>query len=155
MSYLETTYLHRVLDPKSLNEQINIISRRLRKYKNDFDTIAIRGMSGALVGSAVAIKLGKGITIVRKKENRHSYRDVEGNKEHTRYVIIDDLIATGSTIEEIRENMTTFNNGVCVGIILYNQDDLNDENYIGRQAINWNCWITNTAKKQYTWDPAQ
>ena len=153
MSYLETTYLHRALDPKTLNEQIKIICRRLRRYKDDFDTIVIRGMSGALVGSAVAIKLNKGITIIRKDESRHSYRDVEGNKEHTRYVIIDDLISYGTTVEEIIKNMKLFNKGKLIGIILYNQDDLKTDKTIMRKSKEWKCWITNTAKKQHTYKP--
>jgi len=68
------------------------------------DFIACRGVSGALIAGAVAANLGMPLVLVRKNDDSHCLR--KGRPvgfQGSRYVIVDDFIATGKTIEIIRE----------------------------------------------------
>jgi len=68
----------------------------------EFDTIAFRGMSGALVAPIVARDLKKEIILVRKeKGDNHSGYTVEGHIGAKKYVILDDFISSGATVREI------------------------------------------------------
>jgi orotate phosphoribosyltransferase len=80
----------------------------LRPHKTRFDFLAVTGLSGIVVGSPVAIRLGKPLVIIRKPDDRsnHSYSDLVGeNAARGRYVIIDDFIAGGGTYRRVRERL--------------------------------------------------
>jgi len=95
-----------------------IVERAVKYLKGvKFDTIVFRGFSGAIVGPAVALRLGKSWALVRKVgDSSHSLRAVEGYILG-KYVIIDDFIDTGETVNKI---ISTFSNGLCAGVYLYN-----------------------------------
>jgi len=92
-----------------------------------FDAIVFRGMSGALVAPIVAYLLKKPVVLVRKDKNTHSTYWVEGLHEVNRYIVIDDLICTGKTMNEILTKMSERHAASfktpheCVGIFLYCQ----------------------------------
>lgn len=73
--------------------------------KVDFDTIAVSGVSGLLLGPILAYKLGKNLAVVRKTDDStHSYCTIEG-QWGSKYVIIDDFIASGATVRYIRDKL--------------------------------------------------
>jgi adenine/guanine phosphoribosyltransferase-like PRPP-binding protein len=72
----------------------------LRCESRRYDAIAVTGVSGLMIGSPVAIMLGKPLIIIRKDtENAHSSRhpglDMDGTR--ARYLFLDDFIALGET----------------------------------------------------------
>ena len=84
---------------------IKDVVRRIREFMKitgtKIDTIAFRGMSGALIAPTVADRLKIPMVMIRKGENTHG-KHVEGKtKEINNYIIIDDFVATGATIESI------------------------------------------------------
>lgn len=99
------------------------VARKLRKELK-FDTIAFTGVSGAAVAFNVALQLKMPMLCVRKS-NEHSHATstigyVEGNIHAKKYLIIDDTIATGSTIENIVNEINSQSpRAKCVGIMLY------------------------------------
>lgn len=90
----------------------------------DFDIIAYRGESGALVAPAVAYILKKKLVCVRKNpRTSHSSHDVEGWQGEAKYVIIDDLVNTCHTVREILEQIRKTDDRMkCVGLYLYRDD---------------------------------
>lgn len=80
-----------------------------------YDFILLRGVSGLLVGPTVAMQLGKPFIILRKpNDGSHSQQKFEtGNLDPLdadsdfpiSYIIIDDLISTGTTIKSIKESV--------------------------------------------------
>lgn len=83
----------------------DVISRALQALGNvDFDTICVRGMSGAMVGPILAHELGKDLILIRKHGDRCHYSAPiykhPESKAH-RYVIVDDFIRTGTTVKEM------------------------------------------------------
>jgi|SRR5579864_2987186 len=88
-----------------------IVADAVEKLRDlNFDTIAFRGMSGALIAPIIAHQLGKEIAMIRKEGvTTHSVCSYEGYKEVKRYVIVDDFVSTGDTIAKIMEAMRRHN----------------------------------------------
>lgn len=89
-------------------------------FPRDFDTIAVRGNSGLLLGAILAERLQKNLIIVRKNEASHSGSKVEGWGINQRILIVDDFISTGDTVDIIYETIVeTCDSPTIVGILLY------------------------------------
>jgi adenine/guanine phosphoribosyltransferase-like PRPP-binding protein len=112
-AYLATFFA----DPAAV---IDYLAGELEPHKDRFDAIAFRGMSGAMVAPAVAIKLGKPFILVRKRgDGSHSEHQVEGAVGCSRYIIVDDLIASGETVRAIQDDVSRHSKATCVGIALW------------------------------------
>lgn len=73
-----------------------------------FDAIAFRGLSGALVAPSIAIMMNKHLLAVRKTgDTDHSKYRVEGYMGCP-YIIVDDLIESGETMETIIDAVGSF-----------------------------------------------
>lgn len=120
-------YLSAVLTVEGITQTVHRIIHRLKNHDSDFDGIAFRGMSGALVAPLVAREMRKKLLMVRKaKDSSHSMHTVEGDFSTKQYVIIDDMISSGNTLrgiiedvkkDFIKERVATLPE--CVGIVLY------------------------------------
>ena len=121
---------------------INAICHALNDPKFDrVDFIVGRGISGTLVLIPVSLRSGIPCGAIRKpldtdtsyvEGGSHSDSDVESYRpdghQVNRYIIIDDLIDSGCTVQGIMDVMTeTYVHCLCVGIILYQGYDR--ENY--------------------------
>lgn len=93
-------YLHRAF------EDIDGIIRDAEKALEgvDYDTMVGTGLSGSLVIPTLARALGKYWCIVRKDEQNHSNRRIEGQIGH-KWVFVDDIIDTGKTRERVKSAM--------------------------------------------------
>lgn len=112
-------YLYNALDVQKRNKMVANATRFLARRKKSFDGIAVRGVSGMLLGVPISERLNVPLAIIRKPDGNHSGLRVEGDMRIKRYVIIDDLIVSGDTISTIRKEMSGFNESEAVGIILY------------------------------------
>lgn len=128
-----------------LNAKVEHVVEVLTPHAERFEGIVVRGISGMMVGPMVASRMRKPWCIIRKPgDGTHSdHKTVEGWHNFKTYLIIDDLIATGGTVKLIqttlRDHARAYPNkwerGIpeCVGIYLYNIDDLswrgNGKNY--------------------------
>ena len=104
-----------------LQEIVDRTVKDLRKEADHFDYIAVRGCSGLVVGSPVALKLNKPLVIIRKPdEKHHSYGQTLINIRHSfgRYVFLDDFICSGATRDSVVVALN--NRGEYVGAYLYN-----------------------------------
>lgn len=139
----QSSYLSDALVPRRAKIIVDTIKKVIGLYKIEFDTIAFRGMSGALIAPTVAMELGKELLMVRKKQaEAHSSYMVEGNIESNKYIIIDDLIASGATIRNTvftldEEKASQEAHGYfvgemkCVGIILYRDTRNGSPSFLG------------------------
>lgn len=148
------SYLRAVVN-QDRQEYVRRCMEMLHDIRKDFDTIAISGMSGALVGPAVATRMRKGLLIVRKdvsREPAHSHLQVEGVYA-PRYVIIDDFASTGGTISRIQELVESAMRGELpvapqlVRVVLYSDSDdyshrLPDRFYGKHEQLwSWEKWV--------------
>jgi len=108
-----------VLNHKIRNKIIIKAVCDLRKISKDFDSIVCCGVSGLMVVPQIAEIINKNILVVRKDERRYSNFTTEGVAPF-RYVIIDDLICSGSTIKHITSTLKEeYPRSRCIGIYCY------------------------------------
>lgn len=113
MSYLR-------LSKNNRRKTIKKICDALIKKGVKFDSFVGRGVSGITVASMLAYRMNKNLVVVRKdKHNSHSNLMVEGiiHDRHT-FIIVDDFIETGSTIDTISLKIEPY--GKIKGVVLYN-----------------------------------
>lgn len=116
------SYLDVFLKSSKLEITLKLCESTVRHL--DFDTIAVRGNSGLLLGSPLAIKMKKDLLIIRKDSERsHSGNKVEGWGFRQKILIVDDFIETGNTIDDIYESIAeTCDSYKIRGILLYGVD---------------------------------
>lgn len=122
-AYTTSRYVERYLKPKELRQNIARVVKYIRQNNliDAFDTIAFRGMSGALVAPTVALRLRKELIMVRKGEPSHARYEVEGNAAAKRVLIVDDFVSTGDTVREITKGVRNITKGAAsiIGCVEY------------------------------------
>jgi orotate phosphoribosyltransferase len=123
---IHSDYIHASLHPQRRADKIKAAVEALQSI--EFDAIAVRGMSGAIIGGAIAHALGKPIILVRKhkynEESHHSCMQVEGPlhwNPRARYVIVDDFVSSGLTFRRIQAEIDGA--AECVGAYLYRDEE--------------------------------
>src|SRR5690348_8275544 len=95
-----SSYLLTALVPELRKIIIRELCDRIKIFGMDkFDTIVFRGMSGSLIAPSVADHLNKPMLFVRKERTEHSSYQLEGHCKVQNYIIIDDLIFSGETVQ--------------------------------------------------------
>jgi hypothetical protein len=94
----------------------------LRPYSDRFDTIAVSGITGMLVGPWLAELMHKSLAIVRKPGDTHSHgpaSNVEGYVGNS-YIALDDHIASGNTVIRIQREIAAVKpTALYVGSYMY------------------------------------
>lgn len=103
------------------------------------EAIAVQGKSGIAMAFAVSMLIDIPIIVVRKPSEGSHGREVEGpNINIRRYLILDDLVATGSTVRRVVDRLSEYSayNLECAGVVVY-LPHLNETHtvYVGRNAI--------------------
>lgn len=112
-----------MLNHNKRNNRIFEATKDIKAANLDFDVVVCSGLSGVLVAPQIAEALGKDIMIVRKGETSHG-KPIEKDYDTLahRYLIIDDFVETGETIDRIRRELSEFANySKCVGVYFYTQ----------------------------------
>jgi adenine/guanine phosphoribosyltransferase-like PRPP-binding protein len=137
-------YLRNFIVPERLEERVKLAARALKYH--EFDAIAFRGMSGALISVPLALKMCKTMIMVRKPgDDSHSTFLVEGDTQARKYVIVDDFVATGDTVRTIKREVVKFSpDSECIGVLPVNEIET-EEFKKNKYGINnlyplWNNW---------------
>jgi hypothetical protein len=101
----------------------------LRDYATEFDSLAVQGMSGVLVGSPVALRLRKPLVIVRKEnDNRHASEDIINyGRVGAAWLFLDDFIDSGATQRRVYDALLLYtgtNYPRWAGSYCYSEDEL-------------------------------
>jgi adenine/guanine phosphoribosyltransferase-like PRPP-binding protein len=130
--YLDSVFrLHRYLPV------VKAAIQALKKVdkKTPFDAIAFRGVSGAALAFPLSLALKKPLICIRKGSS-HYGRKFEGCISAKTYIIVDDFIETGQTIEAIIKEISKIKpNAVPVGIFLYDPTSGKRQCVIGGQKL--------------------
>jgi adenine/guanine phosphoribosyltransferase-like PRPP-binding protein len=100
-------------------------AKKLRAIQktHPFDAIAFTGTSGAGIAFPLSLLLKLPLIHVRKKNVKSHYSDtIEGTISSKRYLIVDDFIASGATVNRIISTIKKDKNlkkAKAVGIFLY------------------------------------
>lgn len=117
-NYLDSIYTRRFT--KLVPKTINLIKTYRRKH--DFDAIAFTGSSGAALAYPASFLLKIPLIHVRKSDGSHYQDPIEGSMSSKRYLIVDDMISSGYTVNRIistiKDNYKHY--AKPVGICLFN-----------------------------------
>ncbi len=128
MARIRTLYLTPVFDPKMFPRTVNqtVAEAERLKAAHDFDTIAFCGMSGAAMAFLLSHQLRVPLLCVRKKNESSHYRSqmsstlIEGNLDCQRYLLLDDFISSGDTVNHIIDSISKEVPGAkCVAMLMY------------------------------------
>ena len=137
-------YLRNFIVPNRLQERIKLAHRALKYH--DFEAIAFRGMSGALVSIPLALEMNKTLIMVRKPNtDTHSSYPVEGDTKAKRYVIVDDFVASRATAKAVKESVSKFApDSECIGVLEVSHIETHffEKYKYGRKNLYplWNSW---------------
>lgn len=123
---IDADYIHPSLHPVIRSDKVKVAVETLTPL--DIDAIAVRGMSGAIIGGAIAHALSIPIILVRKdkhsEETHHSCMHVEGPLNWSplaRYVIVDDFASSGNTLRRIQDAIG--HRAELIGAYLYRDEE--------------------------------
>lgn len=120
---IRTHYLDGVYTPRFMKlvpETLKVLKSFRRKH--DFDAIAFTGSSGAALAFPLSFFMKVPLIHVRKMDGSHYQEPIEGSVSSKRYVIVDDMISSGNTINRIIDviNRNYKRPAKAVGICLFN-----------------------------------
>lgn len=131
---IQTDYLGKIY---RVNDFVKVVEKAARhitafRKKQPFDAIAFTGTSGAALAYPLSVKLKLPLICVRKsKRDNHFGSKIEGVSNARTYIIVDDFIASGTTIKKIRKSVvensynpygSNYKEPKLVGIYLYDHD---------------------------------
>jgi len=122
---IKSSYLKVLFDTKySLRIKELVKVARKIKRKHPFDAIAFTGMSGAGVAFPLSFLLKVPLILIRKKGYSHSSDEIEGTYNSKRYLIVDDFIDSGETINKIIRTYHYYSPAAKpVAMLLYAEDE--------------------------------
>jgi adenine/guanine phosphoribosyltransferase-like PRPP-binding protein len=93
-----------------LAEKVSKTVEALRRRRKHFDSIVVRGNSGVIVGSPVALRLRVPLVVVRKPgEGSHSsHKVINVGNLGDRWLFLDDFISTGRTLRACIEALESY-----------------------------------------------
>jgi orotate phosphoribosyltransferase len=125
-SGIESDYLFSMFCNKTFVEKIDraVVALEIFRKRTKFDSIAYTGVSGSLCAIPISYIMKIPLICVRKSlKNSHSSSYVEGYMGK-RYIIIDDFISSGKTINRILNKVSdSIEDSKCVGILLYMREE--------------------------------
>jgi hypoxanthine phosphoribosyltransferase len=109
---VQSGYLYRGFKRVEINHVIKTFKKVLKdNVFGDFDAIVCRGVSGLIMAPLLAYHGRKKLVITRKPdENSHSYTRIEGHLDIDTYIIVDDFVSSGMTIETIVDEISKHEN---------------------------------------------
>lgn len=107
-----------LLTHADLKRTVEIALPILRRHKHQFDSFVVTGYSSSLIGSILALKMKKNLTILRKdsdsRHSRHMFEGVVGSRN----VFVDDLVSSGDTLKFVYRRLQEFHCSLY-GVYLY------------------------------------
>lgn len=121
--YTHCQHMSNALPRTAADNTIHAAVSLIRSKNTQFDTFAFRGMSGAIFAPVLAHLMHKEMIMVRKNKGNGcaSGRWVEGFKHARRYILVDDLICSGSSAVDTILAVKVFTNSKAelVDVLLY------------------------------------
>lgn len=101
-AYQYPTHLRPAMNRVERKKTVEACIEKLRQY--EFDTLAFSGISGASIGFILAQLMDKEVISVRQpgvKRHAGNQYNEEGYRHALKYIVIDDLISTGTTVARV------------------------------------------------------
>jgi orotate phosphoribosyltransferase-like protein len=131
---IQSSYLQTIYEPTRFTRTVDRAVEEAEKLlqQKEFDTVAFTGMSGAAMAYLLAYKLKVQLLCIRKTTDGSHFHQTfpygakglvcEGNLGTKRYMIVDDFITSGNTVNQIINSVSKEAPGAkCVAILMYAQ----------------------------------
>ena len=125
---IRSSYMGAVFEPEQFSATVEktIKAAELLRQEVRFDTIAFSGVSGSAMGFILGHWLSVPLICVRKMNDGSHFqgfqgvRCVEGNLSARRYMIVDDFISSGKTVNYIIDSISEqIPSARCVAMLMY------------------------------------
>jgi len=129
--FSSANYIRRAIHPGEFKTTLRGLARAIKTLTPDVEGIAFRGASGSLVAMPLCVLLKKMPMMIRKQDGNHSGSIMEGG-HCSNFVIVDDLVDTGSTVRVILDSIAQIYGGhyyECKGVFCYACDFQNGRPY--------------------------
>lgn len=114
------------------------VVKALKSHSEEYDFIAVTGLSGAVMGGIVSIALNKPLVLVRKETDvEHHGNSVQMPYPCGKgYIFLDDFIKDGITLERVKNELIMWGrNREMVGFCQYTTDNTNAQQYCEDHGI--------------------
>jgi adenine/guanine phosphoribosyltransferase-like PRPP-binding protein len=98
----------------------------LAPHAGEFDSIAVQGTSGLVIGAPVALAMHKPLVIVREEEDMRCVHSVDvenGDNAGQRVLFLDDQVSTGRTRREVQRKIASHTRGTVTAQYLYQDNE--------------------------------
>jgi adenine/guanine phosphoribosyltransferase-like PRPP-binding protein len=107
--------------------------KTLAAHLDEFDSIAVTGTSGLVVGSPISLALRKPLVIVRKPSDMdrmciHSSEVENARRAGSRVLFLDDQVSTGASMARVGDALERATHGRIVAAYLTDGDRYRHEN---------------------------
>lgn len=133
---MNTLYLHRVFRPEDFQASVKCMLRKVSEVYEvmPFEALAFSGQSGAAIGYILAYTLQFPMILVRQDQDpchhvklflndpirNPALRYLEGEVDAASYLIVDDQIEKGRTVDLVVNRIQSYNPSArCAGVVLY------------------------------------
>jgi orotate phosphoribosyltransferase len=99
--------------PGVLEKIIDLLVAKIRGEQPDFDYIVSPAYGAIAVGFLAALKLGKKFAFSQRIEEKMGFRSGWAGLDGSRAVIVEDILTTGGSVQEVVECLRTKGVAVC------------------------------------------
>lgn len=123
-----------------LGKCVTQTEQALTEFHDRFDVIVASGVSGIVVASPVCLELDIPLVIVRKKEDHNGHHlggEILNAKalDGKRYLILDDFVCSGRTIEYIKDRVAN------APLAVFPWMDYAPAKYVGTYEYSEDCFL--------------
>jgi len=87
--------------PAALDKIIDLLVEKIRRETSDFDYIISPAYGAIAIGFLAALKLGKRFAFTQRVEEKMNFRAGWSGIDGSRAVIVEDILTTGGSIQEV------------------------------------------------------
>jgi len=98
--------------PRVLDRIVDLLVERIRGEQADFDYVVSPAYGAIAIGFLAALKLGKKFAFSQRLEEKMGFRSGWSGLDGSRAVIVEDILTTGGSVQEVVECLRT--KGVAV-----------------------------------------
>ena len=90
-------------NPAALEKIIDLLVEKIRSEKKEFEYVISPAYGAIAIGFLAALKLGKKFAFTQRAEERMSFRSGFTDLDGSRAVIVEDILTTGGSLNEVVE----------------------------------------------------
>lgn len=104
--------------PAALEKIVDRLVEKIRAEKKDFDYVVSPAYGAIAIGFLAALKLGKKFAFTQRVDEKMSFRSGFTDIDGSRAIIVEDILTTGGSLNEVVDCLKRHNVGVAGIVVL-------------------------------------